>query len=364
MDIQWNRVAKPQADGYDSHIIGQVLKDKYGWQRSVPTSEWRLCEGTVGVVPDRTVVVSANGTSSDDNPENPMINGMPYATEERLSKIDHFLMAWPEGTRMLQLFMDEFWPKWSRLMSGEAARGSSSGHYEILNCMREGHLKGLVVNATYVTLNDPQGCCEGIYHEVGHARLESLGLNIDSHDNLLITNTQDELYDSPVRWDVKRPMSAVVQAIYSWIMLTEADIQCATNLTGIDIKDPIKNPTLTPAEASSNYMLGNIPKIQDGLEEIRKHAKLTPAGVDFMDGYLEWGDSVVNRGLTVLKEVYKENFDARYATALEYRVRREQVLREVAEKKKENENYQHGPELSKKLLKELEEKKNNAVSEQ
>jgi len=39
-------------------------------------------------------------------------------------------------------------------------------------------------------------------------------------------------------------------------------------------------------------------------------------------------------------------------------------LREGAEKKKENENYQHGPELSKKLLKELEEKKNNAVSEQ
>jgi len=358
MNIQWNRIAKPQADGYDSHIIGQILKDKYGWQRTVPTSEWRLCEKTVGVVTDRIT------GSTGDNPDSHMIDGMPYVTEERLSKIDNFLMAWPEGAHMLQLFMDEFWPKWSRLMSSEASRGSSSGHYEIINCIREGRFKGLAVNATYVSINDPQGCCEGIYHEVGHARLESLGLNIDSHDNLLITNTQDELYDSPIRWDVKRPMSAVVQAIYSWIMLTEADIQCATNLTGIDIKDPIKNPTLTPAEASSNYMLGNVPKLQDGLEEIRKHAKLTPAGVDFMDGYLEWGDSVVNRGLTVLKEVHKENFDARYAKALEYRVKREQVLQEVAEKKKENENYQHGIEITKKLMNELEKKESEDSAEQ
>jgi len=358
MNIQWNRIAKPQADGYDSHIIGQILKDKYGWQRTVPTSEWRLCEKTVGVVTDRIT------GSTGDNPDSHMIDGMPYVTEERLSKIDNFLMAWPEGAHMLQLFMDEFWPKWSRLMSSEASRGSSSGHYEIINCIREGRFKGLAVNATYVSINDPQGCCEGIYHEVGHARLESLGLNIDSHDNLLITNTQDELYDSPIRWDVKRPMSAVVQAIYSWIMLTEADIQCATNLTGIDIKDPIKNPTLTPAEASSNYMLGNVPKLQDGLEEIRKHAKLTPAGVDFMDGYLEWGDSVVNRGLTVLKEVHKENFDDRYAKALEYRVKREQVLQEVAEKKKENENYQHGIEITKKLMNELEKKESEDSAEQ
>lgn len=358
MIVEWKRVAKPQADGYDSYVIGEFLKAHYGWQRSVPTSEWRLCDGKVAVVPDRTV------TTNGIDPNNPMIDGMPYVTEERLSKINHFLMAWPEGGLMLQLFMDEFWPKWSKLMDGEAARGSSSGHYEIVNCTREGHLKGVAVNATYVTMNDPQGCCEGIYHEVGHARLESLGLGIDAHDNTLLLNGPDELYDSPVRWDVKRPMSAVIQAVYSWITLTEADIQCGTNLTGIDIKDPVRNPTLTPAEASSFYMMTNIPKIQDGLEEIRKYAKLTPAGVDFIDGYLEWGHSVVDRGLALLKAVHKENFDAQYATALQYRVERERVLREVEEKKKQDASYVHGHAYNKVLMDKLKEKEKAALSEQ
>lgn len=355
MSIDWKRVAKPQADGYDSYVIGKFLNEKYGWVRTVPTSELRLCEGKVAVVKDRAVTI-------EDNPHDPMMDGMPYATEERLAKVNHFLMAWPEGGLMLQLFMDEFWPKWSKLMPDEQGRGSSSGHYEIFNCTREGHLKGVVLNATYVTLNDPQGCCEGIYHEVGHARLEALGMNIDSHDNMLILNGPDELYDSPVRWDVKRPMSAVIQAVYSWVTLTESDIQCGTNLTGIDIKDPVRNPMMTPAEASSFYMMANVPKIQDGLEEIRKYAKLTPAGVDFIDGFLEWGHTVVDRGIELLKGVHKDQFETRYAEALQYRVERERVLREVAEKKKLDATYVHGQAYNAAILKKLEEEKAKAAA--
>ena len=171
------------------------------------------------------------------------------------------------------------------------------------------------MNAVYVTANDWQGCSEGIYHEVGHARLESIGIEIDSHDNRLLLNGPDELYDSPIRWDIKRPMSAVVQAVYSWIMFCEADIQCATNLTGYDTKNP--DQKVTPAEASVNYLIGNIPKIQDGLTEIRTHMKVTPEGAAFFDGYLEWGEDVVSRGVSLLKETLGSQFESRYAQALQ-----------------------------------------------
>ena len=104
------------------------------------------------------------------------------------------------------------------------------------------------------------------------------------------------------------------------LVLTEADLQCGLNLTGWDTKNPLVQ--VTPAEASAIYLIGNIPKVQDGLVEIRNHAKLTPAGVAFMDGYLEWGEDLVSRALPFLKEALGDKFDTEYARALDYRSRR------------------------------------------
>lgn len=357
MIIDWSRVAKPQPDAYDSHVLAYFLKERYGWERIPATSPLRLCDGKVAVVKDRT-----HQPGQEPNPLEPM-SDFDDITPEILGDIDHFLMkAWPEGGLMLQTFLDEYWPKWSRMMAGPdvpfgarriPSRGSSSGHYEMKNSKNHGHLNGVTVNAVYVACNDPQGCAEGIYHEVGHARLEAIGLEIESHDNMLLLNGPDELYDSPVRWDQKRPMSAVVQAVYSWIVFTENDIQCAVNLPGYDIKDPEMWPMLTPAEASAGYMITNIPKIQDGLDEIRKYAKLTPEGVKFFDGYLEWGDSVVTRGIEVLKSVHKENFDTVYAKALQYREERLRVLEEVKQRKEEDANYIHGIAKTSAAMKEI-----------
>lgn len=341
MEIDWKRVAKPQADGYDSHVIAALLNEKYGWKKIQPTSELRLCNGTVAVVPDRQY-------TSDQlhHPENPMRDGMPYMTPEICAGIDRFLTAWPEGSHMLSLFLDEYWAKWSKYMH-EKARGCSSGHYEMKSSLNDGWTKGLVVNAVYVTANDWQGCSEGIYHEVGHARLESIGIDIESHDNRLLLNGPDELYDSPVRWDVKRPMSAVVQAVYSWIMFCEADIQCAERLQGFDPKYPEQNET--PAQASVSYLIGNIPKIQDGVTEIENNLKVTPEGAKFFEGYLEWGHDVVNRGIAVLKEGLGENFEQRWSEALQYREARLKVLEETAEKLKLDPTYNHGTAVLREL---------------
>lgn len=314
MSIDWKRIAKPQPDGYDSEVIASILYEKYGWKKIAPSTELTLCNGAVGITEDKLVLL---GRSSKYGP---MQDGMSYMTPELATKIDRFLMAWPDGSLMLQNFLDEYWAKWSENMSPQA-RGCSSGHTVMSDNLRyQTTEEKLILNAVYVTANDPQGCCEGTYHEVGHARLESIGIDIDKHDNQLLLNTPDELYDSPVRWDVKRPMSAVVQAVYSWIMLSEVDLQCGLNLTGWDTKDPLVQ--VSPADASAIYLIANIPKIQDGLVEIRTHAKLTPAGMAFMDGYLEWGEDLISRALPFLKETLGDRFDTEYARALDYRSRR------------------------------------------
>lgn len=301
MTIDWKRVCKPQPDGYDSHVIAHLLKEKYGWSKITPTSEYTLCDGQVAVVKDPLY-----DDPELDAPMNPMINGYDRWTPEVAAGLDPYLRQWEDGHEMLKLFLDQFWPKWSKIM-GDGANGCSSGHYEMKFGAREGGREsGLILNAVYVTINSMQGCAEGIYHEVGHARLEALGMNIDDHDYRLILNTPDELYDSPIRRDKKRPMSAVIQAIYSWIVFGENDIQCAK------IPGNLIN--------SAHYLIGNIPKIEDGLVEIRKHTRYTPEGKDFLDSYIEWGESIVERAKEICKAAYgEEDYAVRYENAAKYK---------------------------------------------
>lgn len=298
--IDWKRIAKPQPDGYDSYVIAQLLNQKYGWVKRVPLSgEYTICDGKVAVVSDRIY------TDAETLPTSRMMCGMPKWNDEYAAKIDPFLRTWTDGHQMLGLFLDEFWPKWSTFMT-EHSFGCTSGHYEIVTSQdaRQGARHAGVINAVYVTMNSLSGCAEGIYHEVAHARLEALGMNIETHDGALILNTPDELYESPVRRDKKRPMSAVIQAIYSWIVFGENDIRCAA-IPG-------------NASTSAEYLINNLPKIEDGLREIRNHVRCTPEGTAFMDGYFEWGDTIVTRAREVCQQQFGTDFDRRYAKACEY----------------------------------------------
>src|SRR3990167_4406497 len=114
-----------------------------------------------------------------------------------------------------------------------------------------------VVNG--VTTYDPQGCAQGIYHEVGHLRLESLGMHIEGHDNRLILNGPEELYDSPVRFDKQRPMEACIHGLYAWIIFTENDLAVAKwDQTG-----------------TCTYLAQNVSKIEKGIVEVETHVVTT-----------------------------------------------------------------------------------------
>lgn len=299
--IDWKRVAKPQPDGYDSHVIAASLFDVYGWKKIAPAADqlFTMCDGAIAVTEDPTIRVEYPDTNIN------MLSGFQRWNEDYAKKIDPFLRTWTDGHEMLKLFLDQFWPKWSTFM-GEHGMGCSSGHYEMASALRENsNTKHMFLNAVYVTINSPHGCAEGIYHEVGHARLESIGLGINEHDSRLILNTQDELYSSPIRRDKKRPMSAVIQAIYSWIVFGENDIQNAI----------IPGHTRCSAE----YLITNLPKIEDGLKEIRQHVRCTPEGTAFMDGYFEWGEDVVSRARVICQTEFGDNFEQRYQTASKYK---------------------------------------------
>lgn len=277
--IDWYRVSKPQDDLYDTQIMAQCLLEKFNWTKVIPTGPLTMCNGTVGVVKD-SGSHQAPGIMADPS-EYPEVDAQ---VETFVRQVDDHLSGWPTGYLSLQHFLDEYYPKfWPEVDTPGVLRlgmrGSSSGHEEMK--------KSDPRNAVYVTFNDPWGCAQGIYHETAHMRLEAVGVGINEHDHRLIDNPITELFDSPVRFDQKRPMCAVVQGLYAWIVFTENDLWLAE-------RGPAERQRAT--EECRN----NIPKIRNGIAEVNRYLRPTAAGKSFFGGMIDWADSVVTRGEALL----------------------------------------------------------------
>lgn len=341
MNIDWKRIAKPQPDGYDIEVMGTFLKEKYGWIKTKPSTEHTFCDGNValGVCPfyPRISDVMNNDPFTVNRAKyHAALSAVDLWSNKTAEELEVYLRQWDGGYTTIKSFVDVFWPlvtfrpytsnfnietgypdnelfeiKNSTLEKIAAAhkhfnihsRGSMSGHY---NPEHHTPIFDPYVNGVYVTIDNMQGCAEGIFHEIGHLRLNALNLEIEKHDYRFFTNTPENLYESPIRRDKKRPLSAVIQAIYSWLMLSENDLQCA-NIQG-------------NAMVSATYLITNFPKIEDGLIIIRNNIKCTPEGIDFIDGYLEWGEDICSRARELCKQQFAETYTDRYNKACEYKI--------------------------------------------
>lgn len=259
--FDWYRVGRPQADGYDTDVLATLESARWGWEKLKPEANAiTLCEGTV--------LVNCEGSSV-----------VHMARKERVfpedinwtDKMTEGLNKWPAGYRSLQYFLDEFWPFRSGM--SQYGRGCASGHHQIDTRIPR--------HAVYVTVDDTFGCCQGIYHEAGHARLEAMGLAIEDHDFNLLLNPPEELYDSSVRFDKKRPMSAVIHGVYAWLMFTENDWHL------FQVHQSV--------EEFEQYAQRNLPKIEKGVAEIKANARWTPEGEAFIQGLYDWADELVDK---------------------------------------------------------------------
>lgn len=289
--IDWYRVSKPQDDGYDTEVMSVILSEQYGWVKQIPASPLTMCNGTVAVVPggDR-----CNGTAARrrGGARPSLYMADPWNIPHIEAEIEHFvrqaddhLSAWPTGYTSLQKFLDaycpKYWPKEDSNFMAAFIHGCSSDH-DATNSYDPPR------NAVYVTFNDPWGCSQGIYHETAHLRLTAVGVGIDAHDYKLLDNPIDELYDSPVRSDVKRPMCAVIHGLYAWVMFTENDLWLAQ-----------RGPAET--DRAREELRRNIPKIQKGIDEINRYMRPTAEGESFFAGMLDWANDVVVRGHALLE---------------------------------------------------------------
>ncbi|MDX1493428.1 MAG: HEXXH motif-containing putative peptide modification protein [Longimicrobiales bacterium] len=249
----WYRVGVPQEDGYDVEVIRGHAQRRWGE---------RILAGAMVV--ERLPWEMDRYEAVDPDEAAPLLD---------------LVRLWPLGWSALSGCVDAFYPI-RTAGSSMSGGGCSCGH----------SLPGERL-AIYATVDNAFGGAEGFCHEAGHARLYALGIDMEAHDGKLLANDPEERYESPIRKDKLRPMSAVLQGQYAYIFVTAFDVAL----------HPQNFPSSPVGAAEVERYVGhNLPRIKEGRATIERHVKTTAEGEKFIRGIQDWTDEVIARAEVLL----------------------------------------------------------------
>ncbi len=266
--VDWARMAQPQDDGYDTDVTLRLAENGVTPLRPLPyrrrssEGEVTFCDGAVAVrqAPELGMMSDALLPARVDHPN--------------IAAGGALLSRWPNAYAQFTRLIDTVYaysdPEQARM--GDQALGSSSHSYEE------------DFGSVHATVDNALGFAQALVHEMAHQKLRALGVSFETAERL-ITNSPSEEFESPIRKDRKRPMSAVFHAQYSFIYVTALDLYMLAKANG-------------QRERQFILMLlaRNVPRMQSGYEEVAMHAKTDEAGRQFVDAFMQWSSDVLLRG--------------------------------------------------------------------
>jgi HEXXH motif-containing protein len=266
--VDWARMAEPQDDGYDSDITLRLAETEVTplrpvhYRRRSTDGEVTFCDGAVAVrqAPERGLFTDAILPARVDHPN--------------IAAGGALLSRWPNVYAQFKRLIDTVYPytdpEQARL--GDQALGSSSHSYEEN------------FGSVLCTVDNALGFAQAMVHEMAHQKLRALGVSFESAARL-ITNNPSEEFESPIRKDRKRPMSAVFHAQYSFIYVTALDLNMLAKADGRRERQLILM-----------LLARNVPRMQSGYEEVAAHVKTDEAGGQFVDAFMKWSSDVLQHG--------------------------------------------------------------------
>jgi hypothetical protein len=274
MEIDWKRMAMPQPDGYDTLVTLRLAMTSTSLLR--PRRYHRL-------PPDGAPTIFGGRVAVRNRPSGGLV-GTRYVpaspTHPNLLLAETLVSAWPEVSFQFPKLIDTIQPWSDKTLTAEqwrVAPGSSS------------HSEEAEFGTIMVTVDSAIALAQAMVHEMAHHKLRALGISF-LRARRLITNDPSELYISPIRKDRKRPMTAVLHAQYSFIHVTALDIA-------------IYDSSSTTSEDRSLGVLlleRNVPKMEAGYAEIKRHARTDDSGAVFLDSFMSWSRAVLTRGREIL----------------------------------------------------------------
>jgi HEXXH motif-containing protein len=266
--IDWARMATPQEDGYDTDVVLRLVANG-GWplrpiayQRPALDGTLTFCDGCVAVrmAPEGGLINPRIVPAALDHPNLPVAAGL--------------LARWPAAYAQFKKLVDTVYPYTDPLQSRQGALsfGSSSHSYE------------KDFGSVHVTVDSALGTAQALIHEMAHHKLRGLGISIETADRL-ITNSPSQKFESPIRKDRTRPMTAVFHAQYSFIHVTALDL----HMLAMAENDLERNRILM-------LLARNVPRMQAGYIEIERNIENDEAGGLFVDAFMQWSKDVLLNG--------------------------------------------------------------------
>lgn len=271
--IEWSRMAEPQDDGYDTLVtlaLAQTtpspLRSELYTRRPTDGSP-TVCDGSVAV---RYL----------DQPEMSPPRYQPAPPDHpNLLKAVEYLRRWPAVYEQFKSLIDTVHPCLDANIKPEHRElivGSSSHSHE--------HWFGTLC----VTADHAVGCAQGLVHEMAHQKLRALGVSLEQADRL-ITNDPASLYPSPIRLGRQRPMTAVLHAEYSFIHVTELDIRMLESEDDEETRQQMLQ-----------LLMRNVVRMEAGYDTLARHVETDASGSVFIEAFLTWAGSAINRAYTIL----------------------------------------------------------------
>ena len=269
IEPDWARMARPQADGYDTRaILDLVAQRRDPWRRRDAGGAPTLFGGRVAVR-NRDFAGFAPPQFLPAPPDHP-----------HLAEADAILSAWPEVATQFPELVDtvQVWSDTTQTAAVTALRPGSSSH----SIEEE-------FGTVMVTIDSPFGTAQALVHEMAHHKLRALGVSIE-RARRLVANDPADRYRSPIIVGRLRPMTAVLHAQYSFMHVTRLDVA---------VHDAPGTPDRLRAQAV--YLLArNVPRMEAGDEELRRYLVTDAAGARFAGAFLDWSAEVLGRGRAIL----------------------------------------------------------------
>jgi HEXXH motif-containing protein len=266
--VDWSRMAEPQKDGYDTDMTlllaehGVTLLRPLTYRRRAVDGAVTICDGKVAVrrAPELGLMTDRIIPAELDHPN--LAAGAAY------------LSRWPAAYAQFGCLVDTVYPYTDPQQAslGKWALGSSSHSYEE------------DFGSVHATVDNALGFAQALIHEMSHQKLRALGVSFETAERL-IANDPSEQFESPIRKDRTRPMSAVFHAQYSFIHVTALDLHMLA-------------AAQSEHERQCILMLlaRNVPRMQSGYAEVERHIRTDAAGRLFVDSFMEWSKEILTRG--------------------------------------------------------------------
>jgi hypothetical protein len=271
--IEWDTLAQPRSDGYDTEIVLQMAKSTTTPRRPLPYTRRNVAEKNCifgGNVAVRYVVSSCPYSS-------PFTNGPLH--HPNIYEADRLAKYWPEAYEQFGRLIDSFHPIWNSAIPEEQANNypiSCSGCDEAM------------FGTIYATVHHPLMLAEAFVHELAHQKLYAMGVSFETADRM-VRNLPEQLYRSPVILDRLRPMTAVLHAEYAFTHMSELNIRIYEMATEYDSRPLVMQ-----------LLRENVRRIHAGLEEIESNIHLDAEGMQFFSGLKKWVLDVILRGRAII----------------------------------------------------------------